>query len=114
MIPETGRPKEYVKGPDVGSKSARTQRRYRKLLAGQSNLNGFITVRATVHPSPLRVESPAPANSVLDTMSEPNGDEPTESPEASSSTMLTMAGSSSLPETLSVETREPESTRRCV
>ena len=35
------RPKEYKKGPDVGSKSERTRQRYKKLLANQTSLANF-------------------------------------------------------------------------
>ncbi|PCH43236.1 hypothetical protein WOLCODRAFT_153293 [Wolfiporia cocos MD-104 SS10] len=36
-----GRPKVYAKGPDVGSKSKRTQKRYWSLLKDQSTLTNF-------------------------------------------------------------------------
>ncbi|PCH45126.1 hypothetical protein WOLCODRAFT_155133 [Wolfiporia cocos MD-104 SS10] len=36
-----GRPKAYAKGPDIGSKSKRTQKRYRSLLKDQSTLTNF-------------------------------------------------------------------------
>ncbi|CDO77934.1 hypothetical protein BN946_scf184610.g1 [Trametes cinnabarina] len=40
------RPQEYKKGPDIGSKAPCTQRRYRRLLQGQTNLNAFVTFTA--------------------------------------------------------------------
>ncbi|KAI0676399.1 hypothetical protein C8Q78DRAFT_17309 [Trametes maxima] len=43
-----GRPKEYAKGPDILSKAPRTQRRYRKLLEGQTKLNGFVSITPRV------------------------------------------------------------------
>jgi len=36
-----GQPKEYKKGPDVGSKAKRTKQHYRKLLANQTSLTSF-------------------------------------------------------------------------
>ncbi|KAF8588139.1 hypothetical protein K439DRAFT_1658713 [Ramaria rubella] len=42
-------PKFYVKGPDVGSKSTWTQRRHRKLLTGQTNLDNFIQKTSAEH-----------------------------------------------------------------
>ncbi|THU87050.1 hypothetical protein K435DRAFT_682354, partial [Dendrothele bispora CBS 962.96] len=36
------RPKEYIKGPDVMSKSTRTQERYRKAFSNQSKLDSFL------------------------------------------------------------------------
>ncbi|KAJ6561653.1 hypothetical protein B0H19DRAFT_1068406 [Mycena capillaripes] len=38
-----GRPKEYVKGPDVASKSARTQQRHAGSIRMQTNLDGFLS-----------------------------------------------------------------------
>ena len=37
----TTRPKEYKKGPDIGSKAVRTKQRYRKLLQNQTSLTSF-------------------------------------------------------------------------
>src|ERR1700733_152115 len=39
----TERPKEYAKGPDVMSKSKRTQSRYRKKNRNQTTLDGFVS-----------------------------------------------------------------------
>ncbi|KAG5651091.1 hypothetical protein H0H81_009867 [Sphagnurus paluster] len=39
---KTGRPKHYIKGPDVMSKSARTRRRYTASNQGQQKLNLFL------------------------------------------------------------------------
>lgn len=58
----TERPKQYVKGPDMGSKSERTRRRYRSLLAGQSCLTnfGFTATRCTQPP-----HEPSPSTPLL-------------------------------------------------
>ncbi|KAF8590727.1 hypothetical protein K439DRAFT_1611845 [Ramaria rubella] len=39
----------YVKGPDVGSKSTRTQQHHRKLLMGQTNLDNFVQKTSAEH-----------------------------------------------------------------
>jgi hypothetical protein len=46
LAQRTSRPSHYKKGPDVGSKSARTQRRYKKLLQNQKSLTslGFTVI----------------------------------------------------------------------
>lgn len=48
------RPQFYKKGPDVGSKSARTQRRYKELLRNQKSLNslGFTVLPKSSQPAP--------------------------------------------------------------
>ena len=38
---QSGRPKTYKKGPDVMSKSERTQRRHAQVMQGQGRLTGF-------------------------------------------------------------------------
>ncbi|KAF8584265.1 hypothetical protein K439DRAFT_1616873 [Ramaria rubella] len=43
------RPKFYVKGPDVGSKSTWTQWHHRKLLTGQTNLDNFVQKTSAEH-----------------------------------------------------------------
>lgn len=52
------RPKVYIKGPDVMSKSARTLRRYKKSWQTQTTLDNF---RFTSSGSSSRVASPAPS-----------------------------------------------------
>ncbi|KAF8238549.1 hypothetical protein L208DRAFT_1241989 [Tricholoma matsutake] len=47
---KTERPKQYVKGPDIMSKSKRTQHRYRKASRNQKTLDGFIfSMHKVVH-----------------------------------------------------------------
>ncbi|KAJ3004691.1 hypothetical protein NUW54_g4694 [Trametes sanguinea] len=71
------RPKTYSKGPDVGSKSARTQRRYKALLANQTQLDRFFPAISPSMPS----RPPAPST---ECHGGPLGSEPTSSQTASS------------------------------
>jgi hypothetical protein len=77
---EKAHPKQYAKGPDIGSKSKCTRCRYCKLLHGQTTLNGFVIHKEHVNhsskqvinlddiqihqesitPPPLSFEGPAP------------------------------------------------------
>ena len=55
--PAPDRPKTYKKGPDVMSKSKRTQQRYQRTFRGQGKLTGF---RFKAPSYPPRVETPKP------------------------------------------------------
>ncbi|KAG6810459.1 hypothetical protein H0H87_012887 [Tephrocybe sp. NHM501043] len=58
-----GRPKKYKKGPDVGSKSARTQHRYRAEITKQTTFDSYFTSKADQPKktsAPVRVESVTP------------------------------------------------------
>jgi len=57
---DTGRPKEYIRGPDVMSKSKRTQRRYRNVNRNQMTLDSFVFAKNPTHTSatkPMRCHS---------------------------------------------------------
>ncbi|KAI5981121.1 hypothetical protein EDD15DRAFT_2379211 [Pisolithus albus] len=54
----TARPKEYRMGPDMGSKSARTRRRYRKLLQNQTSLGNFGFAQTRTPRDPTRLPAP--------------------------------------------------------
>jgi hypothetical protein len=67
------RPKAYVKGPDVGSKSARTQRRYKKQIRTQTKLDNWVVVHAPSESNPSKrptdqppVISDSPINMAVD------------------------------------------------
>ncbi|KAF8130400.1 hypothetical protein K438DRAFT_2134895 [Mycena galopus ATCC 62051] len=49
----TGRPKEYMKGPDTASKRPRTQRRYTAMNRTQGKLDGFVVQGSAPKPSTL-------------------------------------------------------------
>ncbi|KAF9503439.1 hypothetical protein BS47DRAFT_1374479 [Hydnum rufescens UP504] len=67
-----GRPKTYAKGPDIASKSGRTQRRYKKQIATQGMLDFFPARRSHPVSSPVYVSSrsPSPPQFNVDTMNE--------------------------------------------
>ncbi|KAI6113506.1 hypothetical protein EV401DRAFT_1890177 [Pisolithus croceorrhizus] len=59
-----GRPMEYKKGPDIGSKSAHTKQHYQKLLQNQTSLTsfGFVHIPWSPSPSPSSDASPIPSS----------------------------------------------------
>ena len=67
MILARPRPRFYKKGPDVGSKADRTQRRYKDLLTGQQMLEDFGFMPA--EPQSRLAASPSPCPSLPTTTS---------------------------------------------
>ncbi|KAJ7712675.1 hypothetical protein B0H16DRAFT_1702766 [Mycena metata] len=53
-----GRPKHYIKGPDTGSKSSRTQRQYAAINKKQGKLNDFVTQGSASKPDALPKSDP--------------------------------------------------------
>lgn len=62
-IISAGRPSEYKKGPDVGSKSARTKRRYKSLLRDQTTLTALWDIQQA-QSSQFHSSSPIPSSSL--------------------------------------------------
>jgi len=68
-----GRPKEYKKGPDVGSKAECTKRRYKKLLADQKSLTAFgfaFSSQKSGVPQPPQASNPLPTVSAVPTVAD--------------------------------------------
>ncbi|KAF9510731.1 hypothetical protein BS47DRAFT_1364327 [Hydnum rufescens UP504] len=59
-----GRPKTYIKGPDVVSKSERMQHRYKKQITTQGTLNFLAIPQACPIPPPIYVPSQSPSPDV--------------------------------------------------
>jgi hypothetical protein len=74
------RPKFYKKGPDVGSKAERTQRRYKSLMKGQQTLEnlGFTRVEphlASLESSPNCTKEGGSDDEMADNLNEPHSPE---------------------------------------